>query len=29
MDLMEDAKFGEVLNKVGADYNGFNTFMKG
>ena len=29
MDLMEDVKFGEVLNKVGADYNGFNTFMKG
>jgi len=29
MDLMEDVKFGEVLNKVGADYNGFNTFMRG
>ena len=29
MDLMEDAKFGEVLNKVGPDYNGFNTFLKG
>ena len=29
MDLMEDVKFGEVLNKVGADDNGFNTFMKG
>jgi len=29
MDLMEDVKFGEVLNKVGADYNGLNTFMKG
>jgi len=29
MDLMEDVKFGEVLNKVGADYNAFNTFMKG
>ena len=28
MDLMEDVKFGEVLNKV-VDYNGFNTFMKG
>ena len=29
MDLMEDAKFGEVLNKIGPDYNGFNTFIKG
>ena len=29
MDLLEDVEFGKVLNTVGPDYNGFNTFMKG
>ena len=29
MDLLEDVEFGKVLNNVGPDYNGFNTFMKG
>jgi len=29
MDLLEDVEFGKVLNSVGPDYNGFNTFMKG
>ena len=29
MDLLEDVEFGKVLNKVGPDYNAFNTFMKG
>jgi hypothetical protein len=28
MDLLEDVEFGKVLNRVGPDYNGFNTFMK-
>ena len=29
MDLLEDVEFGKVLNNVGPDYNGFNTFMRG
>ena len=29
MDLLEDAKFGQVINRVGPDYNNFNKFMKG
>ena len=29
MDLLEDVEFGKVLNRVGPDYNAFNTFMKG
>ena len=29
LDLMEDVEFGKVLNRVGPDFNGFNTFMKG
>ena len=28
MDLLEDAKFGQVINRVGPDYNNFNKFMK-
>ena len=28
MDLLEDVEFGKVLNRVGPDYNAFNTFMK-
>ena len=27
--LLEDVDFGGTLNRIGADYNGFNTFMKG
>ena len=27
--LLEDVDFGSVLNRIGPDYNGFNTFMKG
>ena len=25
---MEDAKFGSILNKVGSDFNGVNTYIK-
>ena len=28
LDLMDDVEFGKVLNRVGPDFNGFNTFMK-
>jgi len=27
--LLEDVDFGGVLNKIGADFNGINTFLKG
>jgi hypothetical protein len=27
--LLEDVDFGSTLNKIGPNYNGFNTFMKG
>ena len=28
LGLMEDAKFGSILNRVGSDFNGVNTFLK-
>ena len=28
LGLMEDAKFGSILNRIGPDFNGVNTFLR-